>query len=131
MVQSENKTLWAKNLHLAPGEHEFIGIVVYSDSPAGTHEINATAAFLHDGNYTRESSVSNVTIPDFSSTTEPTTSPLPSPWVPLAAIVDWLEDNWVWLIPFFSLVVAVLSFFGYERVRGVLADERKADERGE
>jgi hypothetical protein len=129
--QREEKTLWASNLHLDPGGSKFLGVVVYPESPSGTYEINATAAFLHDGNYTQASSVSNLTIPEFSAPSDTTTSSSSSPSNPLAALGDWLRGNWVWLIPLLSLVVAVLSFFGYERVKNTLAAGHESDERGE
>lgn len=112
----DEKTWWARQVVLGPGELRPIGIVVFPDSKPGEYELNTTASYILDGNYTKQS---NVALLDIDSPPPPNgPDGIPS----IKEILKWLGENWPWLFALLSLIVAILSFFGYERIKGNLKE---------
>lgn len=99
----EEKYMWGKNVQLDSGEFELIGVAVYPESKTGNYELNATAGYANNGDYTRTWATADSIVTR----------------TPCEPVQEWLEcHDWIlnWLIPILSLMVGILSFVGYERI---------------
>lgn len=99
----EDELLWAKLVTLRPGEYEVFGVAVPPEAAPGDYELNSTVGYVDGGNYTRSWDTARLTVQSCRS------------------FSGWLGCHWQWLLPLASLVVAVLAFFGFGRVRDALS----------
>ncbi|USZ69628.1 hypothetical protein NGM10_07830 [Halorussus salilacus] len=105
---------------LTPGGSRVFPMTVYGDSSEGTHTMNATAIYVEESTLTRENATATVRIRDDCR-------------IPcrlsraLSNAADWLLSNWERVLTVFSFTVAVLSFFGYARVRHTLNSLQDSD----
>lgn len=105
---------------LAPGGSRIYPMTVYGNSSAGAHTLNATAIYLERSELQRDPDNSTIEIWDectlycqilrvYSNT------------------VKWFGENFDRIVTVLSLLIALLSFFGYARVRYALKSLKESE----
>lgn len=98
--RDEGKLQWAQMVRLRPGDSRAFGVTVAPESAPGEYELNATIGYVGDASYARRWQTASLTVRSCRSLT------------------GLVACNWQWLLALAGVVVSLLSFVGYRRVRG-------------